>query len=955
MEEGSTKIIGLARRINTHDDFEKKKMSQSSTTSAAQPSVSDIQKVYQLVEEEKNVNALKECDKMLEKYPESNVFLSFKALTLMNMGKRKESIQIIDDILAQKKVEFQDFILRTLSIALERVHDFKRIAELYEKVNNAIPVTAASKFESLIEKCFYSFVRSNQIEKQQTTAAKLSRAFPDNPLYPYWNTCSMLLLRNEKPLLFKLAQKVLEKEFTLSQEVKKLPNVNYSERLRLYIENVLAVSGEYEAIINLIINDEPWGKELEPLPFDRKAMLAGYCLKVEKYYTLANGLYVYLLEKEESDEWPWWLGFIKSVLLLNSVGQTSTKSIEWNSKTLDCHASLSEVHTFIKSLQKGDKRGPYLAELEFMKEVQKNGLGIEFEKKPEELLQTYFTLFGSRKICYDDLKVYIELVQDKKTFLSNIYGSISGLKVNEVDRVEFATTFFKIQRHTLENVCTSNEDELIALLISEYVKALPLGKDLNETENQYGDEILLIASHYLLDKKEYVSAAILLENALKRSKYNYHFKVTLVRVYAVMKSLSSRAYNIFMNDMDVKHIQFESISYIIYHDLMKYGISDRAVKVAEKVLQFYEHEHCLYTSQYLALPYQKQSWSKIGEMTNFNSRLDNSHQIAKCQIDRLYLNLVYSDVHSARDIIEYLNMYDLDDFIYNTVTTGNKAFSHNEDTSILKYFGNEALKNNVLIPDELVHRCILDESFAKIRIVEIISDYVTSKEAVSSKPPVLPPVHGKKKRSDKEVLEHEQKVKEHARKVESAKKVLLKLKEKTESLLVQIEKQNLPEYLKVIVKYTITLVSETPNTDLLEEFTNNFEAIDALQHKDDLVALTRFIVWDITFFQFIYTLLKDLGAKSDKKYGTSIQKLKSILLSKASQLEQFIKDSRKETSTLTENTANNDKYFKPLFPHAWETTEKEVLLDLNQQAHKGGLLNTKVEQIVANMVFQYNK
>lgn len=929
-----------------------------SQTLAAQPSVQEIQKVYKLVEERKDVSALKECDAMLDKYPDSTFFLSFKALTLMNLGHRKESIQIIDDILAQPKVDFHDFIVRTLSMALERVNDYKRISELYERVCNAIPTQAITKYESTIEKYFYSLVRSNQLEKQQTTAAKLARHFPDNQLYNYWNICSMLLLGKEKPLLFKLAQKVLEKEFSLnSQDVKKLEGINYSERLRLYIESVLDVTGDYEGIINLLIHDEPWGKELEPLPYDRKAILATYCLKVEKYYTLANGIYAHLIQNADSDEWPWWTGIITSVLLMAQNGQTPSSFVEWEGKKLDCFTTISDLQKFIKSHQKGDKRGPYLAEMELIKVVRQKNLEFEFDAKPQDLILNYFKLFGSRKICYDDLKVYLELVSDQPQLLSNIYSSIDDMKVSELDKIEFQSTFFKIQRHTKQNVCSSTEDDLILKLISLYASSLPLGKDLHETDNQYGDEFLLIAAHYLLDKKDYVSTITLLELGLKRSKYNFHFKVLLIRVYSAVRSLSSRGFNIFMNDLDVKHIQFESISYLIYHDLMKIGVIDKAVKVADKILGFYHNEHVTYTSQYLALPYQKQSWSKIGEMTKFNQKLDSSFQIAKCQIDRLYLSLIFEDVRSARDISEHLIMIDLDDFIYHRIKSKNKEFSYNEDTSILKYFGSKELKNNVLIARELVERPDLEEAFTKLRIIELLADLISNREIVMTKPPVQPTAaNSKKKTSEKENLAHAAKLKEHQRKVDTAKRRLATLKEKAEYLAKDIAKSNnVPQYCAQITNFIISEVSssgdEGSKVKLLEECVSSFEAINPLRNESDLELLTRDIIWEISFFQFMYALLKDLG---DKKYQGSVTKLKSALLSKATQVDSFIKQSRKNLSSITENTANHE-LFKPLLSYDWETTEKEIILDLNQQIHKGGFLNTKVEQIIGNIIFQHNK
>ncbi|KAL9649579.1 hypothetical protein ABK040_003256 [Willaertia magna] len=951
--------------------------SSSTTTNVSKPSVTEIQKVYQLVEENKYANALKECDNLLEKYPNDNFFLSFKALSLISLQKRKEAIQIIDDIIENKKVEVNEFILNTLALALTKIFDWKRIADLYEKVYSQLPTNTQQliKYKDIMEKYFFYLVKSDQLEKQQTVAVKLWRTFNDNENYMYWNICSMLLLRKEKPMLFTLASKMLEKEFDLNINRKDLNNknennkINYNERLRVFIENVLAVNEEYEKIVKLLENDEPWAKELEPMPYDRKAILASYCLKLENYYLLGNGLYVYLLEKEDADEWPWWKGFILSIILINRKKDNLElkKTLQWNDKVLNCYTSIEDAHKFIKSLQLKDKRGPYLAEFEFLKSLKEEGItqGDLFnENILKDLIINYFKLFGTKKICYDDLKVYIDLLKEKEVLLKELKESMQNFISNEkdIDKVEYEITFHKIQRHCQSIIGYKNVDELIIELIKKYMEALPLGKDLKETDYQYGDEFLLIACHYLIDKEEFIYSAILLEYALKKSKFNFHFKVLLIRVYVALNSFGNRTFNLFMNDLDVKHIQFESISYLIYHDLIRVGVCDKAMKIADKILHFFNYEHLFHTSDYLTLPYKQQSWSKIEEMTTFRHKLDYSYQIAKCQIDKIYLDLVFNDVQSSREMIEKLSMLDLEEYIYNKVMNNknkNKtiSFSHNEDLSILKYFGDINLKEKYLIPKELLNRPSLTSNYMKIKIIELYVDLLANNEILSEKPPKQPSsnvaTNKKKKNDQKDMLLYQQKLKEYERKVANAKRVISKLKEKTLTVIEEMKGSDnaLPSYCMPLVEFFLSVVDNKQSEEKLEQFVKEVEKINALKDKEDYEKLTNFIVWEISFIHLIAILLKEAIPKTDKNLMNCLQQLKSQLFKKSNEIENYMKEFKKQTKPYSLTTT---PYFS-IYSNEFEGISKDVLFELNDNQNKNGILNSKLEQIIANISFHNNK
>lgn len=86
-----------------------------------------------------------------------------------------------------------------------------------------------------------------------------------------------------------------------------------------------------------------------------------------------------------------------------------------------------------------------------------------------------------------------------------------------------------------------------------YQDALPLGENLEKTESQYGDDFVLLASHILLDLyKQHnqpsliIQAICMLENALLKSIYNFHIKLTLVRLYFILGKRVKQTHPLFL-------------------------------------------------------------------------------------------------------------------------------------------------------------------------------------------------------------------------------------------------------------------------------------------------------------------------------------------------------------------------------------------------------------------------
>lgn len=70
---------------------------------------------------------------------------------------------------------------------------------------------------------------------------------------------------------------------------------------------------------------------------------------------------------------------------------------------------------------------------------------------------------------------------------------------------------------------------------------LSLGEGLEKTESQHGDDFVVLASHVLVDlyhqhklPELLMQGIVLLESALPKSIYNFHIKLTLVRLYEML-------------------------------------------------------------------------------------------------------------------------------------------------------------------------------------------------------------------------------------------------------------------------------------------------------------------------------------------------------------------------------------------------------------------------------------
>jgi N-terminal acetyltransferase B complex non-catalytic subunit len=128
-------------------------------------------------------------------------------------------------------------------------------------------------------------------------------------------------------------------------------------------------------------------------------------------------------------------------------------------------------------------------------------------------------------------------------------------------------------------------------------------RDGGQKEVLPGDEIVLLASQYLLFEGDLMSsslevsssssssfpfflkAASLLEEAIDHSPYNPHLKIAAISAFARLGA-TERALCIY-HDLEIKQIQLDSCSYIILPLLIKGGMYTSAIKLAALILRLH--------------------------------------------------------------------------------------------------------------------------------------------------------------------------------------------------------------------------------------------------------------------------------------------------------------------------------------------------------------------------------
>ena len=253
-------------------------------------------------------------------------------------------------------------------------------------------------------------------------------------------------------------------------------------------------------------------------------------------------------------------------------------------------------------------RGPLLTEMELLRSLpqQTNESALLMVDR----IVGYFKLFGHKLCCFEDLKAYLLCLDSThaQQTLEMLKESIAQLNKEPVDQnyqrlcIEKFTRALNRDPEDAEGLVESCDSSWLA-----YVKALDFGTALEQTERQHGDDFALLTAHRLIACYQssknivYITQAIIcLERALERSKFNFQFKLLLVRLYLQLGAFKA-ALDIYQC-MDIKYILNDTVGHFLADHVNNLGSYITGPPFLDHALTIYTNnrrEVCITYAQFL--------------------------------------------------------------------------------------------------------------------------------------------------------------------------------------------------------------------------------------------------------------------------------------------------------------------------------------------------------------------
>ncbi|KAG9287759.1 hypothetical protein G9A89_017354 [Geosiphon pyriformis] len=609
----------------------------------------------QSIDSQNYKGALSQITKLQKKQPHALILKSLKALVLERSGKSQEALVLCNEVKACKPAD--EAILQALTTVYRSLGKHEEIVQLYESAARSQP-----KNEVLASHMFMAMVRNDDYKGQQQAALKLHKTFKTNR-YLFWAIMSLILQAQEaSPPQSNIFLTLAERMMIKAVEDNRLEE---TEEVHLYLSILLSQNKVKEA---LGVIDGQLGqrcKDDTEITRIRQDLL----LKSENW-TLLRETSKKELTETNADDWKSYLAYFEAVFHLSN-SDDLTESLN--------KMSLNDVSDFLNSLKEKElrssnpRRGPFLAELEYNRNLAAQRKDTSLEAS-NSLIIGYFQRFGSKACCFEDLLPYLCNISGdvSKDLVDKFQATIeesSDDEKSKIQNIQKWVNIHKLKRY-LGHITASTDTEFIQYtnkLWHSYQDSLQYGVSLVETENQFGDDFVILASHTLIDayiqKGKYffiIKAILLLESAFQRSKHNFQLQLLLIRLYQII-GVHLRALEIYKS-MDIKHIQLDTLSHFIVTRSSSLGFYKEAVQLCYDTLPIYRSND-LETPEMIVHAYKYGTYTKVNEFIEFKKALRNSLQRLLSNRESIRLEIIAACLSTKR-IAEYFDEIDISNLLF---------------------------------------------------------------------------------------------------------------------------------------------------------------------------------------------------------------------------------------------------------------------------------------------------
>ncbi|XP_074602186.1 phagocyte signaling impaired [Brevipalpus obovatus] len=621
-----------------------------------------LRPIYDCLENGNNKKALQEAEKLLKKQKDLQCARALKGLALLRLHQMQKCMQILTQV--HQEVPTDDCTLQAMAVCYKELNMVECIVDIYERASEKNPQS-----EELMAALFLAHVRMGNFKKQQQVALNLYKLKSTRNSYYFWAIMSVYMQavtakdqEVSKKMLLPLAQKMCKKIITDEK-------IHSENELLIYLM-VLEKQGNYTEMLKVI--NSPLSKYLsDHLDFLKRRKAALY-LKVGLYQEAFETLRT--LIDSHTDQLEYYLQLCEAAFALHEkcsenqddkvtnqsscYVKRSSDIISRNISRTERSGSTGKKSSENHSHRKSSIRGPYIARIELYEMINAKESSTCFfprllssiSSNYCDLLFNYYVLFGDKEACYYDMAYLFNKYNRSSEDISEIIDRIKSScdprkgKISNLDEMFRYLCLIRLEHHCGKTSTLSIEETnfLIAELVDYCDQAMDFSSKSVSSDFQPCDTFMLtlfniMVNQAMKDDVYLMNLICILERSLLKSPSNYASKLCLIKLYNSIGA--SKCSSEWFESLDIKHLQQDTLGYLILDALMMTGLFSLSFRKNSQVSSFYS-VNARDSFDYLVSFYKIGNFNKIEEIMKYMERLTLSIDNSSAEVDRMVISSI---------------------------------------------------------------------------------------------------------------------------------------------------------------------------------------------------------------------------------------------------------------------------------------------------------------------------
>ncbi|KDE03030.1 hypothetical protein MVLG_06460 [Microbotryum lychnidis-dioicae p1A1 Lamole] len=605
--------------------------------------------------------------------------------------------------------------LLVIACTIAAVNDDKDAAHEEVDALMSLAVERHPNKEDVNIEAFQAFVRSGNYKSAQQTSMRLHKNNPNQTHYLWWSVAAILLRVRSSPttagadvdktneVLLTLAERQLATHFKPTSEgVNSDQDQQYESDHEFHLVTrfleLCAVHRPSESTSALVLPSLP--SSAGELPPTARLLRHLASPEADSYCATGLGLKIWRREVElkhgsrASGEWKagWermktgieegdtnWHTLLYLIRSAFALADDSSLAFAGSSDSSDFTPRLSptaegqqlvdETRKLLEQFSEGlhassapHERGYLLGVLEIARENRRRGWD-EGSERLGKLVTRYFERFESKMCCFDDLRAYLEVLDEEESTQTREKMEERGNNAGDLtEKLAYSLiNAAKIARF-LAPSWTSAETQVILAhsYLTRYFQVLPLGSHFDSTDLQPADDFALLAAqafvsayHLDRDRSRLESALLVLDYALQRSRHKYQIRLLAINI---QRQLGASSIAMDLNrSLGIKSIQFDTLIHVAATRGSIFANAAGATTSANDagILDELRKAKKWYgagldeAADMVVRAFMLHNFSKIEDFVEFQTRLSNSYTRDLVLIESLRIQLLRGAVNPS--------------------------------------------------------------------------------------------------------------------------------------------------------------------------------------------------------------------------------------------------------------------------------------------------------------------